>query len=268
MKGDIMTKKMTATADKKKSEAVAPTVEKAIIDKAVQEINELIGNRYYETAIEVGNYVLKNFFKNDIKEVRSKNPNKLLSFNKLCARPDLQVHPKHLNQMVQVAAQERLLIKKLGADKVNKLGYSLKVELLKIHSNKIKIQTAKKWIANPKTIDEAKKDIALLRESNPAASDLIPINSLFVDQLKTISEWTENDELVGKLEGLSINKIKKIKEQIEAFIDKYEPVKNKIDIVKSKIDPIYETKLKFEEAKAAEPPKKRGRKPNQPSEQA
>ena len=261
-----MTKKMTATADKKKPDDTIMN-ENEIIDKAVQKINELIGNKYYETAIEVGNYVLTTFFNNDIKEVKSKNPNKLQSFKKLCERPDLQVHPKHLNQMVQVAIQEKLLIDNLGKDKASKLGYSLKAELLKIHNDELKIKTAKKWIANPKTIAEAKKDIALLRESNTATSDLIPINSLFVDQLETISEWTENDELEDKLNKLSINKIKKIKDHIDTFLEKYEPVKNKIDIVKSKIDPIYETKLKFEEAKAAEPPKKRGRKPKQLPEQ-
>ena len=31
------------------------------IDMAVQEINNLVGNKLYETAIEVGNYVLKIF---------------------------------------------------------------------------------------------------------------------------------------------------------------------------------------------------------------
>ena len=256
-----MTKKITAPSDKKKQEDHAPIVGEINIDEAVNRINELIGNRYYETSIEVGNYVLKTFFKDDIKEVKSKSPNKLLSFNKLCARPDLQVHPKHLNQMVLVAAQERLLIDKLGADKANKLGYSLKVELLKIRDDKMRTKIAQKWIANPKTISEAKKYIASLRESNPAMSDIIPKNSPFIGQLKTISEWVENDELTGKLEGLSINKIKILKENIDAFLKQYEPVKTKIYGVKTKIDPIYEIKKKKEEEKAAAPKKKRGRKP-------
>jgi len=255
-----MAKKITAPADKKKTEGTILTVKEINIDEAVQVINDKIGNKLYETAIEVGNYVLKTFFNDDIKEVKSKNPNKLLSFNKLCDRSDLKVHPKHLNQMVQVAAQEKILI----AANVNDLSYSLKVELLKIHDDKSKIKTAKKWTTKPVTIAEAKKYIASQEESNPAASDLIPINTLFIDQMKTISEWTENDELEGKLKGLSINKIKKIKEQVDAFLEKYEPVKNKIDIVKDKIYPIYEMRKKEAEAKAAEPPKKRGRKPIKP----
>ena len=251
-------KTKTTSGDQKKDENL-PVKEKTKIDKAVQYINEKIGKRYYETAIDVGNYVLKTFFRDDINEVKSKNPKKLLSFNKLCARPDLEVHPKHLNQMVLVAAQERLLIDKLGVDKVNNLGYSLKVELLKIQDDKMRTKIALEWIANPKTIAAAKKDIASLRESNPAVSDIIPINSPFVGQLKTISEWVENDELTGKLEGLSINKIKILKENIDAFLKQYEPVKAKIDGVKAKIDPIYETKKKAENEKAATPKKKRGR---------
>ena len=117
---------------------------------------------------------------------------------------------------------------------------------------------AQKWITNPKTIAEAKKDIASLRESNPAVSELIPLSTPFIAQLKTISEWTENEELKGKLEGLSINKIKKIKEHIDDFLKQYEPVKTKLDDVKAKIDPIYEIKKKAEDEKAAIP-KKRGR---------
>ena len=135
-----MAKKTKITSDDQNKDENLPTEEIAKIDEAVQYINEKIGNRYYETAIDVGNYVLKTFFNDDINEVKSKNPKKLLSFNKLCARPDLELHPKHLNQMVLVAAQEKLLIEKLGADKVNKLGYSLKVELLKIRDDKIRKQ--------------------------------------------------------------------------------------------------------------------------------
>ena len=162
--------------------------------------------------------------------------------------------------MVLVAAQERLLTDKLGADKANKLGYSLKVELLKIRDDEMKTKTAKKWIANPKTITEAKKYIASLRGSNPVVSDLIPLSSSFISQLKIISEWTENQELQGKLEGLSINKIKKIKEHIDDFLKQYEPVKTKIDGVKVKIYPIYEIKMKENKEKAVTP-KKRGRPP-------
>ena len=235
-----------------------PAVNKIDIDDAVNHINELVGNKLYETSIEVGNYVLKAFFNDDINEVKSRNPKKLLSFKKLCENPDLKVHPKHLNQMVQVAAQERLLIDKFGEEKVKGLGYSLKVELLKIQDDKIKTKTAKKWIAKPITILEAKKFIALLRDNNPAVSDLIPLSSPFLSQMKTISEWTETGDLQGKLEGLSINKIKKIKEHIDDFLNQYEPVKTKLDDVKTKIDPIYASKKKLEDEKAAKP-KKRGR---------
>jgi len=263
----IVAKKATTPTGIKKpddNETLPAEVIDVNIDEAVTKINDLVGNKLYETAIAVGDYVLKTFFNDDIKKVQSKNPNKLLSFNKLCDRSDLKVHPKHLNQMVHVAAQEKILI----AAKTSELSYSLKVELLKIHDDKLKIKTAKKWTTRPVTIAEAKKYVAsLLEESNSSVSALIPINTLFIDQLKTISEWTENDELVGKLEGLSINKIKKIKEQVDAFLEKYEPVKNKIDIVKDKIYPLYEAKLKAEEEKAAEPAKKRGRKPKQVQDQ-
>jgi hypothetical protein len=245
---------MTKKIDVEPKENV-PAEIKIDIDDAVHHINDLVGNKLFETAIAVGDYVLKTFFKDDINEVKSKNPYKSLSFKTLCERSDLKIHPKHLNQMVQVAAQEKILLRA----KVNDLGYSLKVELLKIHDDKLKTKMAKKWIAKPITIAEAKKYIASQRESYPAVSDIIPLSTPFVAQLKIISEWTENDELTGRLEGLSINKIKKIKEHIDDFLKQYEPVKTKLDDVKAKIDPIYETKKRAEEKKAATPKRKRGR---------
>jgi len=249
-------------AEEQKLYDLMPPEEKLKIDKAIEHINNLIINKYYQTAIDVGNYVLKEFFKDDINEVRSKNPFKEMSFKVLCERSKSTVHPKHLYQMVVVAAQERFLKEKLKDD-VSKLGYSLKVELLKIRDDKLRIKTAKKWIANPVTIAEAKKYIVSLTGSSAGMSDIIPLSSPFISQLKIISEWTENEELQGKLEGLSINKIKKIKEQIDSFLEKYEPVKAKIDGVKAKIDPIYNTKKDEIEAKAAAPKNGRGR-PSKP----
>lgn len=250
-----MTKRSNINKDKKKPKSNAQIAIPINIDEAVNHINELVGNKLYETAIAVGNYVLKTFFNDNINEIRSKNPHKLLSFKTLCDRADLKIHPKHLNQMVQVAAQEKILL----AGKANELGYSLKVELLKIHDDKLRIETAKKWIAKPITIAEAKKYIASLGESGPAVSDLIPLNSFIIDQLKTISEWTENDVLDGMLKGLSINKIKKIKDHIDAFLEKYEPVKTKLSAFKNRVDPIYIAKKDELDAKLAAPQKKRGR---------
>ncbi len=63
------------------SEAV---VDSDLIDHAVRFINEKYNENAYKMAIEIGAYVLKNFFDDDIALAASKNPKKPASFRALC----------------------------------------------------------------------------------------------------------------------------------------------------------------------------------------
>jgi hypothetical protein len=234
-----------------------PTDENKIIDDAVQHINELIGKRYYETAIEVGDYVLKTFFKDSRTEIKSKNPNKEHSFNRLCERSDLKVHPKHLYQMVVVAAQEKLLIEKLGPEETSKLGYSLKVELLKVNSGKNKIEFAKHFIKKSFTVNQAKEYLRL-KIGSDTALNIIPFSKPLIDQFTKISEWAEKKEITGDFGELTPHKIKTINDNIEIYLKNIE----KIDQVKKKLLEIrdkmltYEPKKKKSSVKKTTPKKK------------
>ena len=220
---------------------------KEIIDDAVKHINEIIGSTYYQTAIDVGEYVLNTFFKDNPNEVKSKDPNKENSFSKLCERSDLKVHPKHLNQMVVVALQERLLIGGIESKKesisgisqkdTDKLGYSLKVELLKVINDKMKIQFAKHFIKNKFTVSKAKEYIKS-KLGMQTALDIIPFSTPFIDQLNKISKWSATEDVSGDFSKLTAVKITKIRQNIDSyisFISKVDDIKKKLEKIKTKV---------------------------------
>ena len=207
-----------------------PIEETKLIDQAVQYINDSIGSAYYETAILVGKYVLEKFFKDNLKEVKSMSPKKEHSFNKLCQRSDLQVHPKHLYQMTVVAAQEKILVEKLREKGAGKLGYSLKVELLKINSDKKKIEFAKHFIKNSFTVIQAREYLKL-QIGTDSTLDIIPFSKPLIDQFSKISEWAEKEELAVEFGELTPHKIKTINGNIQTFlkyIENIDQVKNKL----------------------------------------
>jgi len=105
-------------------------VDKDLVDKAVKLINEKASKTVYKGYLEIGEYLLLNFFNNDIKEASSKNRKKAVSFQELRKRPDLEVHPSSLSRMVRVASQERYFIQRnVNTDG---LSYSHKIELIKL----------------------------------------------------------------------------------------------------------------------------------------
>jgi hypothetical protein len=223
-------------------------IEEAIIKEAVEYINEKIGSTYYKTAIDVGEYVLNTFFKDNPNGVKSRDPNKENSFSKLCERSDLKVHPKHLNQMVVVALQERLLINGIDSKKefvagitpkdMDKLGYSLKVELLKVTSDEMKITFAKHFIKQKFKVNQAREYIKS-KLGTQTDSDIIPFSTPLIDQLKKISEWSETQDVSGDFSKLTAGKVAKIRKNIDdyiSFISKVDDIKSKLEKIKTKVN--------------------------------
>ena len=95
-----------------KDQELTPVDNEKLIDDAVQFINEKANETLYKGSIEIGEYILEHFFNGDPKLASSKNPKKQQSFNKLCDRNDLIVHPNQLGLMVRVASQEKYFIEK------------------------------------------------------------------------------------------------------------------------------------------------------------
>jgi len=114
------------------------------VEASVKFINDKVAETVFRGSIEIGEYVLKNFFNDDIELASSQDPTKSASYNALCSHPDLAVSRTTLARMVRVAAQERFFIAN-NVD-VGMLGYSHRVELLKLENNETKIALVQKCI--------------------------------------------------------------------------------------------------------------------------
>jgi len=120
------------------------------VEASVKFINDKVAETVFRGSIEIGEYVLKYFFNDDIELASSQDPTKSASYNALCIHPDLAVSRQTLSNMVRVAAQERFLIAN-NVD-VDKLGYRHRVELLKVENNDIKTDLARKCIEMSLTV--------------------------------------------------------------------------------------------------------------------
>ncbi len=87
------------------NEALSARQEKAIED-AVHFINQRVDNAS-SSIIEVGQYLLKQFFQDDIAKVHDRAPRKSLSLRKLAEHPDLMFSYSALSRAVALAVQEK-----------------------------------------------------------------------------------------------------------------------------------------------------------------
>jgi len=141
------------------------TEEDPVVTEAVKHINSIIGDNLINAAIQIGKYVLEKFYDNNIEDAKSRSPVKQNSFRKLQNHPDLKIHYKTLNQMVNVAIQEKLLIEKLGDKQVGLLTYSHRIELLSLKDDN-KIEYAKKCIEEHLSINGLRNAISSNKVKN------------------------------------------------------------------------------------------------------
>ncbi len=170
----------------------------ALIDQAVQHINEIANKSVYSGFMEIGQYVLEKFFNNDIKEATSKNPRKPASYQKLCNRDDLAVEVSSLSTAVRVVAQEKFFEEK--NINTEKLTYTHKADLVKLANGKEKTELAKACMKNNwstrKLRDEIKKKLQNTEQKQVAGRDNIPY-------LKSISNKMDKTNLVTDSEILA-----------------------------------------------------------------
>jgi len=140
--------------------AVESVVNNELVEASVKFINEKIAETVFKGSIEIGNYVLNHFFDDDIELASSPDPYKSASYSALCRHPNLVVSRQTLSNMVRVAAQERFLI--ANSVDVGKIGYSHRVELLKLENNDTKIALACECIERSLSV---RKFITLVNET-------------------------------------------------------------------------------------------------------
>lgn len=118
-------------------------------------------------SLEIGAYVLKTFFNNDIALAVSRNSNKAVSFNTLCSRPDLAVSRSSLSRMVHTAAQEKFL--KSRRIQTEKLSYAQRMELVTLPNDDRKIEIVRRCINEALSVRRLRALVQAIRQQQADA---------------------------------------------------------------------------------------------------
>jgi hypothetical protein len=175
--------------------AGSPDVDRTLINEAVKFINEKANETLYRGSEEIGAYLLKNFFANDIAVASSRKPHKSASYAALCRREDLSVHPATLSLMVRVAAQELFFKQK----KFNsaELSYTHKAELVKLPNTPDKIRLAQKALKSTFTTRLLSEEVKKTREKSGTQAKVIVsvIEKYMTDPVRLFENSRRNDFL-------------------------------------------------------------------------
>ena len=117
---------------------IVDQVDERLVQYSVDFINMKVAESVFKGSLEIGEYLLVNFFGNDIQLAASQNPSKAASYSALRKRPDLGVSRTTLARMVRIAAQERFF--RLRRIITDKLSYAHRIELIKLENNDKKIE--------------------------------------------------------------------------------------------------------------------------------
>jgi hypothetical protein len=229
---------------------VETKVDKDLVDDAVVFINETAQKTIYAAYLEIGEYILKYFFNDDIKLAASRNPKKETSFNALCEREDLEVHPNRLGIMVRVASQDRFLTDKEIETKA--LSYTHKSKLAKLDDNEEKLKVIKQCIEEGWSTRKLEDHVKKITDSgsNQRTPSLIQKTSGFIKKVEgflnvdvTVLNFDDDGELSqmdegkrGKLE----EKLKSLKEMIGKNAEKSKTISDGCDALLSKLAKISE----------------------------
>jgi len=113
------------------------------LDEAVVFINTQL-NKAANSLIEIGNYLLANFFNGDQRKVQDHTADKSISLRRLAAHKDLDLSYAHLSNAIRLAIQER----ELTGVESEYVTQSHKLLLIKIEDNQEKRKYIERIIAN------------------------------------------------------------------------------------------------------------------------
>ena len=251
------------TTDDENATSLPEVVDDKKIDQAVTFINETANKTIYKGSIEIGEYILKEFFENDIELARSKNPRKDASFNKLCEREDLNIHPNRLGIMIRVASQERFLTEK-EVD-TSALSYTHKASLVKIQDDNKKIKLINKCIDNKWTTRELDDQInkTVKKIQSDRDSSIIQITRKYItkveDVLKTVDDSSLNID-DNDLSKMTPTRLSNLEAQLKNLKKKTEDVSKKSERLTTGCDDLLDRVSAAKKELKKNPPK-RGRKP-------
>jgi len=233
------------------------------IEEAVKIINEKANETIYKGSIEIGEYILKEFFENKIELARSKNPRKEASFNKLCERDDLNIHPNRLGIMIRVASQERLLTEK--EIDTSSLSFTHKASLVKIHDDNKKITLINKCIENNWTTRKLEKEITKKLEKLQPGKDssIIQITKKYITKVEDVIKTVEDSSLNvndDDLSKMTPSRLDKLEAQLKNLKKKAADFSKKSETLTTGCDNLLDRVSAAKKVRERNPPK-RGRKP-------
>lgn len=174
-----------------------------LVERSVRFINDKANETLYKGALEIGSYILKHFFQDDITLASSKNPKKIDSYRELCRHRDLAVPYSTLTVMVRVAAQEKFLTD--NRIDVSRLGYTHRANLIRLDNNTAKLDLAKQCIADGLSTRKLSELIKKKRKALSAERKESQANTAFQNIMKI-------ERLIGRSEKsdlvTDINKIR------------------------------------------------------------
>ncbi len=214
------------------------------LDDAVKEINSIYNKAQIQCAIEIGKYLLAEFFDNDINKALSKNPDKEISLRTISEHDSINIDYPNLSKMVRIADQEKEIAD--SCDGFAELTYSHKSELIKIKDSNKKIRLAidcikfkwsvRKLAEKVKAAKKPKKDSDKSKQSIAAANEFIKIinKAMKVPVIKVTNEDKGLlDELKQKKKDELLQKTKEMKKRFESMNAECEKLITKLEATKA-----------------------------------
>ena len=223
-------------------------VDPALIDRSVKFINKTIIATSYKGSLEIGEYLLEHFFDNDIEKASSRNPHKPLSFQKLCKRDDLGVHPSTLSRMVKVASQEKYFVQEKTDTKG--LTYSNRLEFTKLPNDKKKLKLVEKCIKEEMSFSTLS---ARISKKSKGVTPLPPLK--LISNVDKLFEGTQLPALLStpdKLERLRSTTRTQMKERANTLLEKMNSLTAHCNTLIKTLDQIDEKEEKEKEQKEKE----------------
>jgi hypothetical protein len=215
-------------------------VDDELVTAAVRFINEKANETIYRGSEEIGQYLLHNFFNDEIELAASRRPNKPASYKALCESEELAVHPATLSVMVRVAAQERFfLANDMEADK---LSYSHKAELVKLPDASAKIQLVNEIMEKSLSVRDLAERIREVRASLPKKDRPLATNwTKEIDDPARMLEDRRRYEVLTDKEKLKKIRAKtraKLRQEVTVMIDKMSQWLQEYESLKTRLEEI------------------------------
>ena len=154
--------------DKADSQAVPVDASEAErLDMAVKWINRKVETTVHFGLLQIGYYLLNNFFDGDIDLALSRNPHKENSFRRLCQRPDLVISSTHLVNAVKLVVQEKQLA---GMTEFKELPVSHKIALLTVKDSRSKKLLARKALKEKLSVRALTREVREKRNGNGSSA--------------------------------------------------------------------------------------------------